>query len=78
MIGWMDGGQIWIALERSSSESNKDVMSISVSHLIWKEEICFKNEVPGPERQAVRHINSKGCNSYFIYGTVHKSAKTDG
>jgi hypothetical protein len=39
MIEWMDDGQIWIALERSSSESSKDVMSISVSHLIWKEEI---------------------------------------
>ncbi|MGA8914014.1 MAG: hypothetical protein WB443_14275 [Nitrososphaeraceae archaeon] len=41
MIGWMDGGQICIALERSSGESSKDVMSISVSHLIWKEEIML-------------------------------------
>ena len=41
MDGWMDGGHIWIALERSSSESSKDVMSISVSHLIWKEEIML-------------------------------------
>ena len=39
MDGWMDGGQIRIALERSSSESSKGVMSISVKHLIWKEEI---------------------------------------
>ena len=37
----MDGRQIWIALERSSGESSKDVMSISVSHLIWKEEIML-------------------------------------
>ena len=39
--GWMDGGQIWIALERSSSESSKDVMSVSVTHLVWKEEIML-------------------------------------
>jgi len=37
--GWMDGGQIWIALERSSDISSKDMTSVSVSHLIWKEEI---------------------------------------
>jgi len=37
----MDGGQIWIALERSSSESSKDVMSVSVTHLVWKEEIML-------------------------------------
>jgi hypothetical protein len=41
MDGWMDGGQIWIAVERRSSESSKDVMSISVSHPIWKEEIML-------------------------------------
>jgi hypothetical protein len=35
----MDGGQIRIALESSSGVSSKDVMSVSVSHLIWKEEI---------------------------------------
>lgn len=39
MIGWMDGGQICIALERSSGESSKDVTSVSVTHLVWKEEI---------------------------------------
>ena len=27
MDGWMDGGQIWIALERSSGESSKDMTS---------------------------------------------------
>jgi len=37
--GWMDGGQIWIALERRSDMSSKDMTSVSVSHLIWKEEI---------------------------------------
>jgi hypothetical protein len=37
----MDGGQIWIALEISSGVSSKGVMSISVSHLIWKEEIML-------------------------------------
>jgi hypothetical protein len=41
MIGWMDGGQIWIALERSSGESSKDVTSVSVTHLVWKEEIML-------------------------------------
>jgi hypothetical protein len=35
----MDGRQIWIALERSSGESSKDVTSVSVTHLVWKEEI---------------------------------------
>ena len=39
MIGWMDGGQICIALERSSGKSSKDVTSVSVTHLVWKEEI---------------------------------------
>jgi hypothetical protein len=41
MEGWIDGGQIRIALESSSGGgvSSKDVMSISVSHLIWEEEI---------------------------------------
>jgi hypothetical protein len=37
--GWMDGGQIWIVLESRSSVSSKDVTSVSVGHLIWKEEI---------------------------------------
>jgi hypothetical protein len=41
MTGWMDGGQIWIALERSSGESSKDVTSVSVTHLVWKEEIIL-------------------------------------
>ena len=41
MIGWMDGGQICIALERSSGESSKDVTSVSVTHLVWKEEIML-------------------------------------
>ena len=31
MDGWMDSGQIRIALESSSVVSSKDVMSISVS-----------------------------------------------
>jgi hypothetical protein len=41
MDGWMDGRQIWIALERSSGESSKDVTSVSVTHLVWKEEIML-------------------------------------
>jgi len=37
--GWMDGRQIWIASGSNSGVSSKNVMSVSVSHLIWKEEI---------------------------------------
>jgi hypothetical protein len=39
MDRWIDGGQIWIALGSNSGVSNKHMMSVSVSHLIWKEEI---------------------------------------
>jgi len=38
-VGRMDGWQIWIALGSNSGVSNKDMTSVSVSHLIWKEEI---------------------------------------
>jgi hypothetical protein len=50
--GWMNGGQIWIALESSSGVSSKDVTSVSVSHLIWRGNNAFKKgEVPEPKWQ---------------------------
>ena len=50
MDGWMDGGQIRIALESSSVVSSKDVMSISVSQSsdLERGNNAFKNKVPSP------------------------------
>jgi hypothetical protein len=78
MEGWIDGGQIMIALESSSGVSSKDVMSISVSHLIWKEEImnAFKN---GQVQEPKRHINKKvAIHTYFIHGTYINRQKQTG
>jgi hypothetical protein len=77
MIGWMDGEQIWIALESSSGVSSKDVLAISVSHLIWKEEICFSKMKYQNQNGRQYGILLKRLQFIFHPGNVHKSPKTD-
>jgi hypothetical protein len=68
MDGWMDGGQIRIALKSSSGVSSEDVMSISVSHLIWKEEIMLsKMKYQNQNGRQYDILNKKvAIHTYFI------------
>ena len=77
MIGWMDGGQICIALERSSGESSKDVTSVSVTHLVWKEEI-MRSKMKTRTKTAGICILTQKVAIHISSMNVHKSAKTDG
>ena len=65
----MDGGQIWIALESSGGVSSKDVTSVSVTHVVWEEEI-MRSKMENYQNQ--NGILNRKVHSYIFHNATAK------